>query len=128
MFRILKGIAFFVIFVFLFGFITMSLWNALIPDLFHGPTIVYWQAIGLLVLAKIFFGGFHGGHRSRCGNKGHYCKGGWGKGWEDYCSPQWKEKFENMTAEEKQEWKANFKTQWKTGWKDSNAPDGENIS
>ena len=126
MFRILKGIAFFIIFAFLFGFITMSLWNALIPDLFHGPTIMYWQAIGLLVLAKIFFGGFHGGHRGRCCGKGRHWKGGWGN--EDICGREWKEQFEKMTPEEKQAWKENFKTQWKTSWKNSNAPGVENVS
>lgn len=43
---------------FVLGFIVMSLWNALIPDLFHGPVLNYWQAIGLLLLSRIlFFGG-----------------------------------------------------------------------
>ena len=126
MFRCLKVIAFFAIFVFLFGFITMSLWNALIPDLFHGPTIMYWQAIGLLVLAKIFFGGFHGGHRGRCGGRGRHWKGKWGNECGDYCGNEWKEQFEKMTPEEKEAWKANFKSGWKTGWKDSHTSGNEN--
>ena len=48
----------------LFGFGTMYLWNWLIPVLFKGPIITYWQAIGLIVLSKILFGGFkgRGGH------------------------------------------------------------------
>jgi hypothetical protein len=46
-----------------FGLAAMLLWNALIPDLFHGPFITFWQAIGLLVLSHILFhscGGRHG--------------------------------------------------------------------
>jgi hypothetical protein len=45
----------------LFGLIVMSLWNWLMPAIFSLHTITYWQALGLLILAKIFFGGFRGG-------------------------------------------------------------------
>jgi len=31
-------------------FTTMSLWNWLIPLLFHGPVITFWQTVGLIVL------------------------------------------------------------------------------
>jgi hypothetical protein len=43
--------------------LVMVLWNALIPDLFHGPTLEYLQAVGLTVLAKLLtgFGGRFGG-------------------------------------------------------------------
>jgi hypothetical protein len=46
------------------GWVVMSLWNWLIPNLFDGGKhIDYLQAIGLLLLSKILFGGFrHGGH------------------------------------------------------------------
>jgi hypothetical protein len=44
-----------------FGAIVMLLWNALMPDIFHLPIIDFWHALGLLVLAKILFGGFRGG-------------------------------------------------------------------
>jgi hypothetical protein len=40
--------------------IVRLLWNALMPDLFHLPLISFWQALGLLLLAKILFGGFRG--------------------------------------------------------------------
>jgi hypothetical protein len=42
--------------------ITLFLWNALVPDLFHGPVINYLQAVGLVVLAKVLFGGHRGHH------------------------------------------------------------------
>ena len=48
----------------LFGYIIMSLWNWLMPDIFGLTTITYWQAVGLFVLAKFIFGGFGGGSDS----------------------------------------------------------------
>ena len=39
-------------------FITMSLWNGLIPPLFHGPILSFWQTAGLIILSKIFLSGF----------------------------------------------------------------------
>jgi len=52
------------------GFIVMSLWNGLLPPIFGIKTIHFWQAIGLLLLARILFGGFHHRH-GRCGSHRH---------------------------------------------------------
>lgn len=43
------------------------LWNWLLPPLFGWSEITFWQALGLLVLSRILFGGFghHGSYRSR---------------------------------------------------------------
>lgn len=42
---------------FLWAWIGMLLWNWLVPEVFHGPTVTYWQAfIGVLLLS--FVGGF----------------------------------------------------------------------
>lgn len=54
----------------LVGLIVMSLWNWLIPALFGGPTLHFWQALGLLVLTRILVGRVgrgpgHGGWRGR---------------------------------------------------------------
>ncbi len=43
----------------LLGYVTMLLWNALLPDLFNISAITFWQALGLLVLARLLFGGHH---------------------------------------------------------------------
>jgi hypothetical protein len=51
------------------GWVVMALWNWLVPALFPGgKDISYLQAMGLLVLSKILFGGFrcHGGGHGRC--------------------------------------------------------------
>jgi Ca2+/H+ antiporter, TMEM165/GDT1 family len=42
----------------LFGFIVMNLWNGLIPALFGGKPITFWQALGMLMLSRILVGGF----------------------------------------------------------------------
>jgi Ca2+/H+ antiporter, TMEM165/GDT1 family len=48
--------------VFVFGSVVMLLWNALLPAVFGFKVITFWQALGLLVLSKILFGGFRGGY------------------------------------------------------------------
>jgi hypothetical protein len=56
-----------VIFTFIGGELVMHLWNWLAPELFGLREITFWQAIGLLVLCRILFGGFGmggGGHRN----------------------------------------------------------------
>jgi hypothetical protein len=50
-----------------FGFVVMGLWNWLMPALFGLKLIGYWQAIGLISLSKIMFGGFRSsGGRGGC--------------------------------------------------------------
>lgn len=39
----------------LFGFVTMKLWNWLMPEIFGLTTISYWQAWGLMLLSWILF-------------------------------------------------------------------------
>jgi len=46
--------------VVLMGFVVMWLWNWLMPLIFNLPTLTYWQAAGVFILAKIIFGGFGG--------------------------------------------------------------------
>jgi hypothetical protein len=50
------------IFGFMFGWLVMLLWNWLMPHLFHLPIITFWQSFGLVILAKLLFGGMHGAH------------------------------------------------------------------
>ena len=40
-------------------YVLMLLWNWLVPDLFSGPEITFWQSAGLLLLSKILFSGFN---------------------------------------------------------------------
>ena len=45
----------------LFGYVVMLLWNWLIPSIFGLGVITFWQAVGIVILAKLLFGGFGGG-------------------------------------------------------------------
>jgi hypothetical protein len=47
-----------VIFSFIGGKVVMLLWNWLTPELFGLRQITFWQALGLLALCRILFGGF----------------------------------------------------------------------
>ena len=67
--------------------IVMWTWNWLVPELFHGPLITFYQAIGLLILSRLLFRGFHG-----MGNRGMHCK---------QWSP-WKDRIENMDPEQRE--------------------------
>ena len=54
------------LFIVVGGEIVMHLWNWLLPPLFGWHPVTFWQALGLLVLCRILFGGFgrHGSGRS----------------------------------------------------------------
>ena len=65
---ILLGITAAVGFAFLLGYIIMLLWNWLMPEIFGLIEITYWQAVGIIILAKILFGGF-GHHKSNHSKK-----------------------------------------------------------
>jgi|ERR1035438_341533 hypothetical protein len=69
------------------GVVVMSLWNWLLPALFAWPRIGFWQALGLLILSKILFGGFHG----RPGWHGHW-RGRMMERWQKM-TPEEREKF-----------------------------------
>ena len=80
----------------LVGWITMSLWNWLVPDLFHGPEITFWKALGLLILSKILFWSFGKKHPS---HGGHW-------------RPYWKERWTAMNPEDRERFKQKMKEKW----------------
>jgi hypothetical protein len=51
------------LFIWIGGELVMHLWNWLLPTLFGWRQITFWQAIGLLALSRILFGGWSGGGR-----------------------------------------------------------------
>jgi hypothetical protein len=58
------GILAMLLFVFIGGEIVLHLWNWLLPPLFGFRLIDFWQALGLLLLCRILFGGLgrHSGY------------------------------------------------------------------
>jgi hypothetical protein len=87
--KIILGVA-------LFTLIIMLLWNWLVPALFGGPAITYFQSLGLIVLSKIIFGGFGGGVAvfQRARNRRFWKK--------------FSDKLENMTPEEKEKFRSHM--------------------
>ena len=76
-----------------FGFVIMWLWNWLVPELFSGPVITYWQTIGLLILSKILFSGIgHSHHR-------HYHDYRYKEYWRRKCEEKMNSGAEERTAE-----------------------------
>ena len=76
-------------FVGLFTYAVYALWNGVLTDVLGVKVITYWQALGLLVLAKILFGGFP--HR-RGGPCGHFRERMLSKRWES-ATPEQREKM-----------------------------------
>ncbi|GHV50555.1 hypothetical protein FACS1894181_11260 [Bacteroidia bacterium] len=76
-----------------FGAVTMLLWNVLVPGIFGLGAINLWQALGLLVLARLLFGGWgaFGGMRR------------WERGHRHHDGNPMREKWEKMTPEERKE-------------------------
>jgi len=48
------------IFILIGGELVMQLWNWLLPGLFGWRQITFWQAVGVLALCRILFGGLGG--------------------------------------------------------------------
>lgn len=69
------------LFIWVGGEIVMHLWNWLLPGLFGWKVIGFWQALGLLALSRILFGGWGHGHQ----HDKH--RGGWAK------TPEERERF-----------------------------------
>jgi Ca2+/H+ antiporter, TMEM165/GDT1 family len=91
------------LFVFVFGFVVMTLWNYTLPALFGISTITFWQAIAITILSKILFGGFHGGK----GHKQSHNR-----------SDYWKHRWKNMSEEERERYKNRWKNWCDTRWDD----------
>lgn len=99
-----KGILFFVFFVaaiFLFSFAVMGLWNAFLPSVIGVKAINFTQALGILLLSKILFGGMPGGWGGR------HRRGQW---------MDMQEKFTSMTPEEKEKFKAEWRNRCGGRW------------
>lgn len=89
--------------------IVMFLWNALIPALFAGPALTYWQAAGLLLLAKILFGSMGKGFGK---HRHHYPDEVWKR--------KLREKYEAMSPEDKAKFQKRCRIKFSTSEFDCN--------
>jgi predicted Fe-S protein YdhL (DUF1289 family) len=85
----------FLLFVALGGHIVRLLWNGLLPALFGFPQITFWQALGLLALCRILFGGFGMGG----GSGSHY-----------------RRRWEAMTPEERERVRERMRARMRERW------------
>ncbi len=78
-----------ILFTYLGGELVMRLWNGLLPGLFGWRQITFWQALGLLLLCRILFGGLgvRGSHHSNMRSR---------------MRRRMAERWEQMTPEEKE--------------------------
>ena len=83
------------LFIWIGGQLVLHLWNWLLPTLFGWRQITFWQAIGLLALCRILFGGWssHGGHGPRSNMR-----------------RRMDERWEKMTPEEREK----FRQSWRS--------------
>jgi len=83
------------LFVWLGGWLVMHLWNWLLPPLFGWRLITFWQALALLVLCRILFGGLgmRGSQRSSFRRR-------------------MRDRWEGMTPEEREKFREAMRNRW----------------
>jgi hypothetical protein len=86
------------LFIVIGGEIVLQLWNWLLPQLFGWRPISFWQALGILLLCRILFGGFrlHGPGRSNFRRR-------------------MQERCEHMTPEERERFRQRMRERWGFG-------------
>ncbi len=104
-------LAAFLLFVALGGEIVRLLWNWLLPPLFGWRAITFWQALGLLALCRILFGGF--GLRGSGGS---------------HVRRRVAERWDSLTPEERERFRQGMRERWggpPTG--ESQGPSGQSA-
>ena len=86
------------LFIVIGGEIVLHLWNWLLPPLFGWHQITFWQALGILALCRILFGGW-GSHGSGRPN----------------FRRRMKERCEHMTPEERERFRQRMRERWGFG-------------
>ena len=99
------------VFIVVGGEIVKLLWNWLLPPLFGWRELTFWQALGILLLCRILFGGL--GLRGTGGS-------GMRRRMRERMVERMEERCANMTPEERERFRQRMHERW--GW---DAPPGE---
>lgn len=92
-----------------FGFVTMELWNWLMPAVFGLKAISFGQAVGLVVLSKILLGGFRPPWAGR-------------RRWRRQMEERWMERWMQMSPEERERFSAGLRGRWGCGFHPTTEP------
>src|SRR6266853_970672 len=84
------------LFIFIGGEIVMRLWNWLLPSLLGFRQVTFWQAVGILALCRILFGG-------------HGWRGSGRSNFRRRISERMEERYATMTPEERER----FRQSWR---------------
>jgi hypothetical protein len=87
-----------VLFTAIGGLVVRELWNWLLPSIFGWRQITFWQAVGLLALCRILFGGV--------GRHGSYSS---------HSRRRVIERWEAMTPEERERFRQGMRGRWGSG-------------
>ena len=87
-----------VVFVFIGGELVLQLWNWLLPPLFGWRMLTFWQALGILLLCRILFGGFGFRNSGRSNMR-----------------RRMQERCEHMTPEERERFRETIRARWGFG-------------
>jgi hypothetical protein len=93
--RMVRFVIFVIIFVAVFGTAVLLLWNGLMPGLFGLPHVTFSQAVGLMALSWLLFGGWRGFGRPAGGSR-----------WRRRMLERW----EQMTPDERERFRQGFRT------------------
>lgn len=88
------------LFILIGGEIVMHLWNWLLPPLFGWRLITFWQALALLLLCRILFGGW-GGSGGGKGHMRHHVR----ERMAERMGERMRERWEKMTPEEREKFR-----------------------
>jgi len=93
-----------VAFIALGGVIVQQLWNWLLPPLFGWRQLTFWEALGMLVLCRVLFGGWgsHGGGPSPK----------LGRRMSDRMADRMAERWDAMTPEERERMRQRLRGRW----------------
>jgi hypothetical protein len=90
------------------GLAVMTLWNALLPAIIGVSTINFGQALGLLILSRLLFGGARGFGSYRYGFRrgGPGWRGGYGRHeWKQKMAERWQQMTPEQREQMKQQWR-----------------------
>ena len=116
--KVVSMIALFIVIVVAASALVMFLWNSILTEVTNVKPLSFWQALGLLLLAKILFGGF--GRFMNPGKKSR--RRGWKNPWMGMNreeKKEWKKKWMEMNPMERKEAKRKWKEHCRSKRKDN---------